>query len=193
MRHSYKAHSKKHAKHAKHGKKAGRKYSIHNPDWKIVAIGAGLGVAAVAGGVYAQQKVETLRSHWYALPLVMAAGSAAALAYKMPTVAIALAAGAGVFGYVGYQADQGKEVNLATANKDTKGYTEAGAMLGMRRDSGLYERGAGAIIGNAAPMLRASQDAGAILGPNAANFRRAQGAGMFADAGGIAGLAAESI
>jgi hypothetical protein len=165
----------------KHGHKKGHKkhhrggsYRIHNPDYKILAMAGAAGIVAAIGAAYLQANVTFFKTYWYALPLAFIVGGFGLLYLKMPTLGIALAGVGGLLGYTAYQAQA----------PSGQGFTEAGRM-GMRADSGLYERQAGAILGSARQQMRASQQAGAILGGAKAGMRAGQRAAGFADAGGL--------
>lgn len=144
-------------------------------NYRNLGLAAAAGVAAVVGLGFAQTKVEMLRTNWYAAPAVLAVGGAL-LAKRMPTIAIALLGAAGVFGYMGYKANadavaaQSGAKSGLPATPATAGFADAGRipMMGLRRDSGMYERGtsAGSMQGVGARSLLAGQ-AGALLGPGA--------------------------
>ena len=150
---------------------------MHNPDWKILAFAGAAGIVATIGTTYLNTKVAFFQAHWYAVPLVFV-GAGALLLKKMPVIGIALGAMGAAVGYIGYQNSQTPAMGSGT----TSGFTDAGR-LGMRTDSGLFERGAGAIMGAATQQMRAAQGAGAIMGPGKNSFRASQAASGFTDAG----------
>ena len=162
-----------HHRKSHYGKKVHHRSGGRRTSYGGLALAAGVGVAAVIGLGFAQTKVEMLRTNWYAAPLVMV-GGAALLANRMPTIAAGLAVCAGVFGYMGFQANaaavaaQSGAKSGLPAPASTSGYGEAGAYRPQARlDSGMFERGAGAMQGNAARTLLAHQ-AGTLMGSGAA-------------------------
>ena len=163
--------------HGRKGRRGGHVHRIHNPDWKILAFAGAAGVVAAIGAGYLVANVNFFQKYWYATPLAFVAGGVLLLK-KMPTIGIALGAAGGLLGYYGYVANKSLPVPPAA------GFTDAGR-LGMRQDSGLFERGAGAIMGSHAPHMRMGQGAGAIMGRASNTFRRTQAAAGFTDAGGV--------
>jgi len=141
-----------------------------------MGLAAAAGVATVVALGYAQTKVDFLRSNWYAAPLVLAAGGLL-LAKRMPTIAVALVAGAGIFGYMGYQANAaavaqaGGGAKPAAAGFGAYGFSDAGAYHPMMRsDSGMFERahpGAGALMGAGMRGQLIARQAGALMGAGA--------------------------
>lgn len=191
---------KRHAKHSgkKHGKH-GRSYSIHNPDFKIVAMGAAAGVATLLVGGFATTNFKSLSEYWYAVPAGAMVASALLLK-KMPTVAIGIAGAGGLLLYMGYMGNRAMQEQAAADAKAKPaagmdaGYWRQGYALGpqMRRDSGLFERrNAGAFLGEGAQAMVQSQS-GALLGDASHTIRREQATGvaagsMYRDAMGLEG------
>lgn len=137
---------------------------------KTLGLAAAAGVAAVVGLGFLQTKVEFLRTNWYATPLVLAGGGLL-LAKRMPTIAIALVAGAGIFGYMGWMAKQ-QAAPAASAGFGAYGF-EAGSYGRMvRQDSGLFERNANA------GLLSAGTLQGALAGSRTNAAGALQGAGV---------------
>lgn len=166
------------AKRKHHFRRAGSR----GPSYKTLGLAAVAGVAGVVGIAYAQAKVPFVRDHWYVAPAAAGLG-AVVLARKMPAIAVALAAVAGIFAYTGYQASSAaaQASSGTTTNQGASGFTDAGAMrrMAVRRDSGLFERNgnAGALQGARAGQLLFEQ-AGSLQGPGNRAIRTSSAAGL---------------
>lgn len=147
---------------------------------KTLGFAAAAGVAAVVGLGFLQTKVETVRQYWYAGPALLGVG-AFALKKKMPTIAIGLAAAAGLLAYMGYQAnaEATASASSSTPKQGSAGLTDAGALrrMSIRGDSGMYETGAGSLQGATATPLLRSQAAG-LMGAAANAVLQSSAAGL---------------